>query len=96
MIFSLTIFVHIKMSLYRFYRQELLQKVKDRYHNGGGKKESTEYYIANKDVLKEKSKNNIKTCHKKKKKQKETIAKIGTKTFKKKQLKDFYTIFYIV
>ena len=84
------------MSLYRFYRQELLQKVKDRYHNGGGKKESTEYYIANKDVLKEKSKNNIKTCHKKKKKQKETIAKIGTKTFKKKQLKDFYTIFYIV
>ena len=60
MIFSLTIFVHIKMSLYRFYRQELLQKVKDRYHNGGGKKESTEYYIANKDVLKEKAKKKYK------------------------------------
>ena len=44
------------MSLYRFNRQELLQKVKDRYHNGDGKKESTEYYIANKDVLKEKAK----------------------------------------
>ena len=48
------------MSLYRFYRQELLQKVKDRYHNGGGKKESTEYYIANKDVLKEKAKKKYK------------------------------------
>ena len=60
MIFSLTTFVHIKMSLYRFNRQELLQKVKDRYHNGGGKKESTEYYIANKDVLKEKAKKKYK------------------------------------
>ena len=48
------------MSLYRFNRQELLQKVKDRYHNGGGKKESTEYYIANKDVLKEKAKKRYK------------------------------------
>ena len=60
MIFSLTTFVHIKMSLYRFNRQELLQKVKDRYHNGGGKKESTEYYIANKDVLKKKAKKKYK------------------------------------
>ena len=60
MIFSLTTFVHIKVSLYRFNRQELLQKVKDRYHNGGGKKESTEYYIANKDVLKEKAKKKYK------------------------------------
>ena len=60
MIFSLTTFVHIKMSLYRFNRQEFLQKVKDRYHNGGGKKESTEYYIANKDVLKEKAKKKYK------------------------------------
>ena len=48
------------MSLYRFNRQELLQKVKDRYHNGGGKKESTEYYIANKDVLKGKAKKKYK------------------------------------
>ena len=48
------------MSLYRFNRQEFLQKVKDRYHNGGGKKESTECYIANKDVLKEKAKKKYK------------------------------------
>ena len=28
----------MKMSYYLFNRQELLQKLKDRYHNGGGKK----------------------------------------------------------
>ena len=46
------------MSYYWFNRQELLQKAKDRYHNGGGKKKllSIMLYIANKDVLKEKRK----------------------------------------
>ena len=44
------------MSYYWFNRQELLQKAKDRYHNGGGKDIAAEYYIANKDVLKEKVK----------------------------------------
>ena len=28
----------MKMSYYLFNRQELLQKLKDRYYNGGGKK----------------------------------------------------------
>ena len=28
----------MKMSRYWFNRQELLEKAKDRYHNGGGKK----------------------------------------------------------
>ena len=32
---------------------ELLQKVKDRYHNGGGKEEAAEYYLKNRKVLKE-------------------------------------------
>ena len=40
------------MSYYWFNRKELLEKAKDRYHNGGGKTEAAEYYIANKDVLK--------------------------------------------
>ena len=31
------IFVHIRMSCYWFNRKALLQKAKDRYHNGGGK-----------------------------------------------------------
>ena len=43
-------FVHIKMSYYQFNRQELSQKVKDRYHNYGGKK-ATEYHIANKKLI---------------------------------------------
>ena len=39
------------MSYYWFNREELLQKAKDRYHNGGGKKEAGDYYIVNKDVF---------------------------------------------
>ena len=40
------------MIYYWFNRQKLLQKTKDRYHKNGDKK-AAEYYIANKDVLKE-------------------------------------------
>ena len=43
------------MSYYLFNRQELLQKVQDRYHNGG--KKSAEYYTGNKEVLKKCKKN---------------------------------------
>ena len=34
-----------------------MQKAKDKYHNGEGKEEAAEYYIADKDVLKEKARN---------------------------------------
>ena len=34
----------------------VLQKVKDRYHNCGGKGKAAEYHIANKEVLEEKEK----------------------------------------
>ena len=50
-------FAHIKTSYYWFNRQELLKKAKCKYHNGGGKEEAAEYYIANKDVLEEKARN---------------------------------------
>ena len=53
-------FIQIKMSHYWFSRQELLEKAKDRYQNGGGKQEAADYYIANKDVLEEKAKNKYK------------------------------------
>ena len=36
------------MNYHLFNRQELLQKAKDRYHNGGCKGNSAEYYIENK------------------------------------------------
>ena len=45
-------FFHIKMTYYQFNRQELLQKVKDRYHNFGGEKKAAKYYIANNKFLK--------------------------------------------
>ena len=44
------------MSHYCFNRQELLEKAKDKYHNGGGKEKATEYYIGFKEVIKKKEK----------------------------------------
>ena len=44
------------MSYYWFNRKELLQKAKDRYHNGGGKEKNAEYYLKSRGVLKEKNK----------------------------------------
>ena len=46
-------FVRTKMSHYFFDRQEFLQKVKDRYYNNGNKEKAAEYYIANKEDLRE-------------------------------------------
>ena len=43
------------MGHYWFNRQELLEKAKDRYHDRGGKEKTVEYYIANKDLQKEKA-----------------------------------------
>ena len=69
------------MSYYWFNGQELLQKAKDKYHNFGGKEKAAEYYLENKDVLKEKNqKISIKTCQKKKKKQNENIKRIDKET----------------
>ena len=33
-----------------------MQKAKDRYHNCGGKEKAADYYIANKEVLKQNAK----------------------------------------
>ena len=60
-------FFHIKMSYYWFNRQELLQNTKGKYHNDGGKEEAAEYYIANKDVLKEKARNKYRNLSEEKK-----------------------------
>ena len=39
------------MSYYWFYKEKFLRKAKNKYHNGGGKKEAAKYYIANKYVI---------------------------------------------
>ena len=61
-----TIFADIKMSCYWYNRQELLQKTKDKYHNCGGKEKAAGYYIANKDLIKEKANNRYKNLLEKK------------------------------
>ena len=47
------------MSYYWFNRQELLQKAKEKYDNGG-KEKAADYYRDNKDVIKEKPNNKYK------------------------------------
>ena len=53
----------IKMAYYQFNRKEILQKAKERY----SKEKVAEYYLQHKEAIKEKSKNQYKTCQKKKK-----------------------------
>ena len=53
------------MSYYWFNRQELLQKAKEKYDNGG-KEKATKYYQANKDFIKEKAKGKYKNLSDKK------------------------------
>ena len=47
------------MSYYWLNRQELLQKAKEKYNNGG-KEKTAKYYQDNKDAIKEKEKNKYK------------------------------------
>ena len=58
------------MSYYQLNRDKLLEKVKDRYHNGDGKEKAAKYYKNNQNILKEKTKNQyrIETYLKRKKK----------------------------
>ena len=44
------------MSFYHFHRKEILQKAKERY----SKEKAAEYYLQNKEIIKEKSKNWLK------------------------------------
>ena len=52
----------MKMSYYKFNREEILQKAKDRY----SKEKAPEYYLKNKEAIKKSQRMNIKTCQKKK------------------------------
>ena len=51
------------MSYYWFNRKEILQKAKERYF----KEKAAEYYLQNKEAIKEKSKNRYKNLSKKEK-----------------------------
>ena len=68
------------MSYYWFNRQEILQKVKEKY----SKEKAAEYYSQNKEAIKEKSRERYKDCHKKK--------KTRLKSTKEKYIKNWFNI----
>ena len=71
------------MSYYQFNREEILQKAKEKYDNGGGKEKAAEHYRQNKDVLKEKAKNRHRNLSEKAKKAKRQYSRDKYKEIKK-------------
>ena len=68
------------MSYYWFNRQEILQKAKERY----SKEKAAEYYLKNKEAIKEKSKERYKNLsHEKKDK---------IKNYQRKSIKNWFSI----
>ena len=59
----------MKISYYQFNRLEILQKAKDEYF----KEEAAEYYLQNKEAMKEKSKSRYENLSKKKRTRLESI-----------------------
>ena len=68
------------MSYYWFNRQEILQKAKERC----SKEKSPEYYVQNKETIKESQESVIKTCRKKK--------KARLKSTKEKNIKNWFSV----
>ena len=62
------------MSYYWSNREELLQKAKEKYENGG-KEEAAKYYRDNKDIIKEKEKNKLGTLSEEEKEAKRQYSK---------------------
>ena len=62
----------IKMSYYQFNRQEIVQKAKEIY----SKEKTAEYYLKNKEAIKEKSKKNLS------KQEKDKIKEYHSKTYR--------------
>ena len=63
------------MSYYWCNRQEILQKAKERY----SKERADEYYLQNKEVIKEKSRNRYKNLSEEKKTKLKSIKRRGIK-----------------
>ena len=69
------------MSYYWFNRQEILQKAKERY----SKEKAAEYYMQNKEVIKERSRNCYKNLSEDEKKNKK---KTDLKSIKRRDIKN--------
>ena len=72
----------------------LIDKAKDRYNNSGVKGKAAEYYIANKDVLKEKANSKYKNMSEKKRKRskKRISKKYIQKHERKNKLKHYFFV----
>ena len=70
------------MSCHFINKQELLQKAEDRYYKGEDnvKDKAAEFYIINKEVLKENAKNKYRNLSEEKKMQKENMNEIDIET----------------
>ena len=70
------------MSCHFINKQELLQKAEDRYYKGedNGKDKAAEFYIINKEVLKENAKNKYRNLSEENKIQKENMNEIDIET----------------
>ena len=72
----------------------LIDKAKDRYNNSGVKGKAAEYYIANKDVLKEKANSKYKNMSEKRRKRskKRISKKYIQKHERKNKLKHYFFV----
>ena len=65
------------MNYYQFNRQEILQKAKEEY----SKKKAAEYYLKNKEVIKEKARNRYRNLSEKEKTKLKSIKKRSIKNW---------------
>ena len=70
------------MSYYWFNTQQLLEKAKDRYHNHCSREKAFEFYIANKDVIKEKANSEYKNLSEEEKEAKRKYSQNRYKSMK--------------
>ena len=68
------------MNYYQFNGEEILQKAKERY----SKEKAVEFYLQNKEAIKESQENVIKTCRQKK--------KMRLRSIKEENIKNLFSI----
>ena len=79
-----------------FNRKKLLRKARDRFHNGGGKKNASKYYVKNREASSEKARNRYRNLPEKEKEAKREYQReryhydTGSNEKLKQYQKDYY------
>ena len=63
------------MKCYQLNKDKFSEKAKDRYHHGGGKEKAAEYYLHNREVLKENARTKSRSLPEEEKKVKRTYGR---------------------